>query len=193
MGVALVAALALAGMILSQRRDIGRGLESFLFGRVLGVDGGDLLLTVGVAIGVWCVLLLTWRTLVAATFDPDAARAAGLPVRATDIALVGALAAVVVVALSAVGSLLTLALLVTPAVSARLLVDRMVATVVVAAVIGAASGVGGLVISYWWGVASGGAVVLVASGTFAVALLLGPRGLLGRALVPRQRQALQRP
>lgn len=189
-GAVLVGALALGGLLLSQARDVGRSLESFLFGSVLGVTRADLALTLAVAALVAAFMTMAWRTLVAATFDPEAARAAGLPVRATDLGLTLALAAVVVIALQAVGSLLTLALIVTPAATARLVATRMSTSVAIAAAVGAGSGLGGLLASYWWGVASGGAVVLTASAAFLVALLAGPRGAI-RGL--RHRQAAHRP
>jgi len=62
-------------------------------------------------------------------------------------------------------------MLVTPAATARLLTDRLVTMQAVAAGIGAASGIAGLYISFWWNVASGGAVVLTATAVFFAVFL----------------------
>ena len=104
--------------------------------------------------------------------------------RRVDAALLVMLALAVVVALGAVGNVLVLAMLVTPAATARLAGLRMAPTVILGAALGAAEGIAGLYLSYYGDVAAGGAVVLVATGVFALALLVAPRGV----LVPRLRR-----
>jgi len=79
-----------------------------------------------------------------------------------------------------VGVALMLAMLVTPAATAYLLTKRFSRMMALGAVIGAASGVVGLYLSYWTGIASGAAIVLVATGLFLLALLAGQSGLLRR-------------
>ena len=95
---------------------------------------------------------------------------------------VGAMVAVaVVVSLQTVGVALMLALLVTPASTAYLLTRRLWTMMLLGAGFGVLAGVVGLYLSYYAGIASGAAIVLVASGLFVVVLLFGPRrGLLWR-------------
>jgi len=69
---------------------------------------------------------------------------------------------------------------ITPAAAAQLLTVRFTRVMLLAAVIGIASAVVGLYLSYWLDVASGATIVLVQTGAFLVALLLGPRGPLAR-------------
>ena len=95
------------------------------------------------------------------------------------------------VSLSAVGNILVVAMLVTPAATARLLTDRLPVMIGLSAAIGAMSGLFGLVVSYHADVAAGGTIVLVATALFGVAWLLAPRhGLVATRLVRRWRVGL---
>ena len=71
-------------------------------------------------------------------------------------------------------------MLVTPAATAQLLAVRFTRLMLVAGIVGVSSAVIGLYASYWLDVASGATIVLVETTMFAIALVLGPRGLLGR-------------
>jgi len=86
----------------------------------------------------------------------------------------------IVVSLQAVGIILVVAMLITPAATAQLLTVRFTRLMLLAALIGIASAVVGLYLSYWFDVASGATIVLVQTSAFVVALVLGPRGLLAR-------------
>ena len=91
------------------------------------------------------------------------------------------LALTIVVGLQTVGVGLVAAMLVTPAATAYLLTRRLAAMMAVSAVIGAASSVAGLYVSYYLDVASGAAVVLIATAAFLLAYLFAPRrGLVAR-------------
>ena len=183
-GIVFVGAFALGAILLSTEASPSRDLDSFLFGSLLGVSDGDLLLTAVAAGVVVAGLIALWRPLVLTSFDRGAAQAMGVRVRRVDAALLVMLALAVVVALGAVGNVLVLAMLVTPAATARLAGLRMAPTVILGAALGAAEGIAGLYLSYYGDVAAGGAVVLVATGVFALALLVAPRGV----LVPRLRR-----
>jgi ABC-type Mn2+/Zn2+ transport system permease subunit len=74
-------------------------------------------------------------------------------------------------------------MLVTPAATARLLVDRFVPMLAVGSLIGATVGVGGYYVSFYAGTASGGTIVLLATALFLVAFVASPtHGLLGHRL-----------
>jgi manganese/iron transport system permease protein len=82
------------------------------------------------------------------------------------------------VSLQAIGNILVLAMLVTPAATARLVTQRLGTMQLLSAALGVAAGVIGLYISFWWNVASGGAVVLTITAIFFVvftAVELGPQ------------------
>ncbi len=123
---------------------------------------------------------LLWKELLYATFDPLGAAASGIQVDRLEYLFLALVAVTIVVSLQAVGIILVVAMLVTPAATAQLLTVRFTRLMVLAALIGIASAVVGLYLSYWLDVASGATIVLVQTGAFVVALVLGPRGLLAR-------------
>ncbi len=187
MGVVFTASFALGLAIISVVKPTGIDLFHVLLGNVLGVSPEDVWHT---AIGCTLVLgvvLLLFRGLQFWSFDPLAAQVAGLPVATLHYVFTALLCATVVVSLQAVGLLLVIAMLITPGATALLLVKRLGSMMAVAAAIGVASGVGGLYGSYYLDVASGPAIVLVASALFLVTLLLAPRrGVLWRRWAQRR-------
>jgi ABC-type Mn2+/Zn2+ transport system permease subunit len=79
--------------------------------------------------------------------------------------------------LQAIGIILVVAMLVTPAATAQLLTSRFGSMMRTAVVVGVVSAVLGLYLSYWLDVASGATIVLVQTGLFLVVLALGPRAV----------------
>jgi manganese/iron transport system permease protein len=147
-------------------------LFHFLFGDVLGISVADLItLSILVALLLFVVRLL-WKELLFATFDPLGAGAAGLPVRRLDDLLLILIAVTIVVSLQAVGIVLVVAMITTPAATAQLLTKRFARMITVAAMIGIASSVAGLYVSYAMNLASGAAIVLMETLVFAGALTL---------------------
>ena len=122
------------------------------------------------AVAVGAIVLLQ-KELALVAFDREMAEAMRYPVFVLDLLLLGLITLAIVVSLRAIGNILVLAMLVTPAATARLLTDRLATMQVAAAAIGAASGIIGLYISFWWNVASGGAVVLTATAVFFAVFL----------------------
>ena len=144
--------------------------ELVLFGDVLGISVADLItLSILVTLLLFVVRLL-WKELLFATFDPLGAGAAGLPVRRLDDLLLILIAVTVVVSLQAVGIVLVVAMITTPAATAQLLTKRFAHMITVAAMIGIASSVAGLYVSYTMNLASGAAIVLIETLVFAGAL-----------------------
>lgn len=180
-GIFFAAAFGLGIVILSAAPGYGGSLESFLFGSILGISDGDV---VSVAV-IGAILLLTTGLLngrlVAATLDREQARAVGLPVFWLDLALYVMVTLAIVISLQAVGNVLVLALLVTPAAAARLLTDRLGVMMLLAPVIGAGGSVLGLYLSYAFDLAAGGLIVLSLTGVFVLCWLFAPRhGLVRR-------------
>ena len=127
------------------------------------------------------VKALVWKELLFATFDPQGAAASGIRVEALEYLFLALVALTIVVSLQAVGIILVVAMLVTPAATGQLLTVRFGMLVGLAVAIGIGSSIVGLYVSYWFDVASGATIVLVQTALFLVALAFGPRtGLLGR-------------
>ncbi len=127
-----------------------------------------------VAAVVLVVLALLSKELVFGAFDRDATVAAGYPAGRLDVVFLLLVEVTIVTSVPAVGTILSVALIVAPAATARLWCDSVRGMTVLSVVIGVASGVIGLAISQQWSVAAGGAIVLTASGIFALSALLAP-------------------
>jgi manganese/iron transport system permease protein len=171
-GVLFAGMFALGVALFSAIPNYVGDLFHFLFGDVLGISVADLItLSILVTLLLFVVRLL-WKELLFATFDPLGAGAAGLPVRRLDDLLLILIAVTIVVSLQAVGIVLVVAMITTPAATAQLLTKRFARMITVAAMIGIASSVAGLYVSYAMNLASGAAIVLMETLVFAGALTL---------------------
>jgi len=171
-GVLFAGMFALGVALFSSIPNYVGDLFHFLFGDVLGISVSDL-----VALGVLVLLLLVvvrifWKELLFATCDPLGAGAAGLPVRRLDDLLLILIAVTIVISLQAVGIVLVVAMITTPAATAQLLARRFGRMIQVAALIGIVSAVAGLYLSYAFDLASGAAIVLVETAIFLGTLVL---------------------
>jgi len=179
-GVVFAGAFALGILIVSRQEGYIVDLFSFVFGNVLGVGQGDLVLIAAVGATVLVLVAVFYKELLFTAYDPAMAAAAGLPVAAMQYGLLALIALTIVIALKAVGIVLVVAMLVTPAATAQLLVQRLHLIMAVGAGIGIVSSLVGLYLSYHADVAASAAVVLTATVLFLVTFLLSPRrGILG--------------
>ena len=169
-GVLFAGMFALGVAIFSSIPSYVGDLFHFLFGDVLGISVGDLLALILLVFGLLLVLRLLWKELLFSTFDPLGAGAAGLPVRRLDDLLLILIAVTIVISLQAVGIVLVVAMITTPAATAQLLVKRFTAMIQVAALIGVSAAVVGLYVSYSLDIASGAAIVLLETLIFLLAL-----------------------
>jgi len=174
-GIVFAGMFALGIALISTVRGFAVDLVHFLFGNVLGVSNGDLILIGAFGGAVLLAVLLLYKELVVVSFDPTLARTLRLPAAAYRYLLFVLIAVTVVVSLQTVGVGLMLAMLVVPASTAYLLARRLPAMIAIGSLFGVLSGVIGLYVSFYASVASGAAIVLVAIGFFFTALLLSPR------------------
>jgi ABC-type Mn2+/Zn2+ transport system permease subunit len=170
-GLLFVGMLALTVVLLSGQQAAYAGdLSRFLFGSVTGVDGDDLVRQ-AIAGGISVVgVVVLHRALLVSTFDETQARLLGLRPRLTHLALLALVAVAIVSAFEAVGSLLVFAFLVAPPATAALLVRRVPWIMATAVVLGSASVVVGLLISYHHDTAAGATMALTSVLGFFVAL-----------------------
>jgi manganese/iron transport system permease protein len=145
-------------------------LFGFLFGEVLGIGDGDLVALSTLALVVLALVAVFWKELLYSTFDPLGAAAAGLPVGRLDYLFLALIALTIVVSLQAVGIILVVAMLVTPAAIAQLVASSFGRLVAIAALVGVGGPVVGLYLSYWLDSASGATIVLVETIVFLVVL-----------------------
>jgi manganese/iron transport system permease protein len=175
LGVLVGAFFALGVVIVSTQRSYASDLTALLFGRILNVDGQEIVETAVIAVLVLVVLAVLHKELVLRAFDPAGAEAMGYRAVLLDLVLNLVIALVVVAAVRAVGTVLVIALLVVPAATARLVVDRIGAMLVVSVAVAVSCGYVGLAASYeaslHHGVrlGSGATVVVTLSAAFALA------------------------
>jgi ABC-type Mn2+/Zn2+ transport system permease subunit len=187
-GILFAAALSLGVALISSIRSYAVDLTHILFGNVLGVSDGDLVLTAALGAGVLLAVLVFYKPFLVISFDPVLAATLRLPVERLRYLMLILLALTIVVSLQTVGVGLVAAMLVTPAAAAYLLTRRLPAMMAVSAGIGALSSLAGLYLSYTLNVASGAAVVLVATFLFLLAFLFAPgRGVVWHRLAREAR------
>ncbi|WP_415379032.1 metal ABC transporter permease [Halosimplex sp. TS25] len=152
---------------------IAVGINAYLFGSLATVSRASVGVLLALTALVALVVAVTYRPLLYATFDETAARAAGIDVGLYNYLLVVLTAVVVVGAMQIMGVILVAAMLVVPVATATSVsgFKRSVAAAVVAGQIATVSGV---TLSYFFGVAAGGTIVLVAIGCY-VATKVGVR------------------
>ncbi|HEX3456664.1 MAG TPA: metal ABC transporter permease [Candidatus Baltobacteraceae bacterium] len=170
-GVLFTGMFALGVYLMSQQRSYAIDLQSFLFGDILAVQPQDLKLIVALSVVVAIAVVVLYRGLLYTTFDPIVAQASGIASPAYEYTLLVMLALTIVVSLQAVGIVLVAALLVTPAAAAYQLTSRFAPMMALSAVIGAASTVGGLYLSYYVRASSGATIVLLATLLFFAAVI----------------------
>jgi len=181
-GVLFAGTFAFGVMLFSTIKGYVTDLLGYLLGNVLGIGVGDLIQVAILGAIVLAIVLAIRKELLFATFDPLGAAASGLPVARLEYLLLALLGVTIVVSIQAVGIIMVVAMLVTPAATAQLLVIRFGRMMAVGVALAAVSAVLGLYLSFYLNLASGASIVLVETLLFVIALVLGPKtGLLSRA------------
>jgi manganese/iron transport system permease protein len=180
-GVLFAGTFAFGVMLFSTIKGYVTDLLGYLLGNVLGIGVGDLVQVAILGAVVLAIVLVVRKEMLFATFDPLGAAASGLPVARLEYLLLALLGVTIVVSIQAVGIIMVVAMLVTPAATAQLLVIRFGRMMVVSVVLAAVSAVAGLYMSFYLNLASGASIVLVETLFFGIALVFGPKtGLLSR-------------
>jgi ABC-type Mn2+/Zn2+ transport system permease subunit len=181
-GVLFAGTFAFGVLLFSTIKGYVQDLLGLLLGNVLSIGFADVVQVAVLGVIVLVIVLAIRKELLFATFDPAGAAASGLPVAGLEYLLLALLGVTIVVSIQAVGIIMVVAMLVTPAATAQLIVVRFNQMMALAALLAALSAVIGLYVSFYVNVASGASIVLVETLWFALALVLGPRtGLLSRA------------
>jgi hypothetical protein len=139
-GIITTASFAVGVALISRYRTFTRDFDAALFGNILGVDEGDLLAIVAVTAAVALVVLVAYRQLLFATFDPEVAPVFGVPTGWLDAVFALALAGTVVVSMQVLGVTMIAAAIVIPPIVARLLTDSFHRMVLISTGVGAARG-----------------------------------------------------
>lgn len=193
-GIVFAGAFALGIVLISTQTGYQRDLSAFLVGDLLGVTWRDIAISALAGGAVIALLVALRKELLLVSFDRTFAQALGYPVFLIELLLLLLLTATIVVSLQAVGIILVLAMLVTPAATARLLVDRFTPMMLLGAALGAAYGVVGWYVSYHAGWSPGGSIVLTATLGFVLAFVFSPsHGVLAHRVMPHPEHDAERP
>src|SRR4051794_19375847 len=182
----LVGALAVGVVLASDVFGSQARVDQLLFGSLLLVDGGDVVFAAAASAAVLAATAALGGRWLVAGFDAGTARAAGLRTARTDAVLLALVALVAVASLSALGALLATALLVVPAATTRLVVDRLPAWQLATVGLVLAEGVGGVWLAVELNAPPGATIAVIAGAVFALVAAAralatrGPRGA-GRA------------
>jgi manganese/iron transport system permease protein len=182
-GVFFVAAFALGIVIISRAPGYAGSLQEFLFGSITGIPDEDIYLVAGVGLLILSLLFLLHKELVTISLDRETARSMGVKVLWLDLVLYVLVTLAVVISVQTIGNILVLALLITPAATARLLTDRLGVMMALAPALGGLSALVGLYISWSWDYPTGGTIVLVSTAVFLAAWFFAPR----QGLIAKQR------
>lgn len=188
-GIVFSAFFAL-GVILIGFANSATNLYHILFGNVLAVRDSDVWITAIIGLGVLIFVLLFYKELKITCFDPTVARSFGLNVRFFDYALILMLTLVAVASLSSVGTILVVAMLITPAATAYLWTNRLSHMIYLSIAASTLASIVGLFFSYSFNLASGAAIVLTLAIFFLLSFLFSPKkGLLFTKLQERKTHA----
>ncbi len=174
-GVLFAGTFALGVVLLSTVKNYTKDLFGLLLGDVLAIQTSDLIVIAVMGMLILAIVFALYKELVLLTFDPIQAEVIGLPVGLLNELLLALMAVTIVIAIQTVGIVLVVAMLVTPAATATLLVRRFPLVMLVGAIQGVVGVIAGLYLSFYLNIASGATIVLVLTSLFVLALVFAPR------------------
>ena len=168
-GIVFAGMFALGLVMLSRATSVNVNIEDLLLGQVLGVTQTDVYVSVALTALVLIGLYAFHRQLVYTTFDEVGASVVGIKTNLIEYVLLALLALVIVIGIQAAGIVLVMAMLVTPAATGYLLARRFVGVMIIGALVGAASAIVGLYLSFHADLPSGPSMALLATLMFTIA------------------------
>lgn len=165
-GLLFVGMLAVGVIIMSRAPSFAGSLTGFLFGNILAVDKGDLVLQALAAATTAVVVMVFYRPFLVLSFNEDKAEVLGMRPRLAHTMMLALLTLAIVTSFRVVGNLLVFGLLVAPAATASLLVRRVPTMMLTAVGVGIAAVLGGLLLTWHADTAAGASIAGVAVGLF---------------------------
>jgi zinc transport system permease protein len=168
-GIVFSFGLALGVVLISLAHGFTVDLHYFLFGNIVSITMEDVYMALGLGAVVAALLILYSKELMYMCFDETSARVSGVPVKKLNALLIVLTAVVVVISIRIVGIILISSFLIIPPAAALQVSRSFRQTLMLSALFGLASLVSGLFLSFWFDLASGGAIVMVSVALFALA------------------------
>jgi ABC-type Mn2+/Zn2+ transport system permease subunit len=182
------------GIILLRRLEVTQEMDEWLFGNIMGLRDADLWTNFWISAGALGLLTALHRPLLMTLFDAEVAATLGVPVRALNYLLLAVLIVVLISSLQAVGCMLALGLLVTPAATIYLLTDSTNALFWGGSLLGGLASAFAVLAGWWLNIEQGPSIVLVLGAAFLAAFIFGPKyGLLGRSRGRASRSNITQP
>ncbi len=173
------------GVLMVSMRGSSIDLMHILFGTVLALDNEALALIGGIVAVTLASLAVFWRALVAECLDPLFLRSVSRMGSPVHFIFLGLVVLNLVGGFQALGTLLSVGLMILPAAAARFWASRIEPMCALAVVIGFASCLSGLLLSYHASLPSGPAIILSAGVVYIASVLFGSRGIV-RARIPHR-------
>jgi len=171
-GLLFVGMLSLGVMIVSRSNSFTGDLTSILFGEILGIGKGAVLIQLAATVVIAIIAFICSRPFLLLSFDPEQAQVAGFSFRLYHNVMLLMIAITVIVSFQTVGTLLVFGLLIAPAGAGALLSRRIGVMMAWAAGLGTLSTYLGLLISYHFNLAAGAAIILVAVIIFFIVFVI---------------------
>lgn len=166
-------ALAIGVMAVSVSPGMNVDLNSYLFGSIISVGSGDLVISIALAAAVLAMFVFFYTKIFAVTFDESFARATGINVGLYSMLIALLTALTIVVGMRLMGSMLISSLIIFPALSAMRVFKSFLSVTVCSAVISVTAFAAGMVISYAVDTPCGASIVCVNIAVFAVFFAVG--------------------
>lgn len=173
-GITFSSFLAL-GVILIGVAKSSTDLFHILFGNILAVQDIEIYITIVVSVIVLLTIVIFFKKLLITSFDPLFAKSIGISVNLYHYLLMILLTFVAVTAMQSVGSILILAMLITPASTAYLYSNSLKTMILISSTLGAVSSIIGLFIGYTFNIAAGSMIVLTSAAIFVISFFIAPK------------------
>ena len=183
-GILYTSTMALAILFIGFMKTYNAEIYGYLFGSILSVTTTDIWIITVLGFSVLTTVFLFFKEFHFITFDREMAEATGIPARSLFFVLISLIALTVVVSLKSVGAILVFAMILIPAATAYQLTHSMKAMMWVSALFGITSSVSGVLLSFWFNLPSGAAIVLLATTLFFLAVVVSPKRR-GRAFLAK--------
>lgn len=173
--VIMSAGIGLTAILSGYIKNGSSNLNSFLFGSIVAISDFELYLTIGLGVAVIIVSMLLYKELFFVTFDEEAAKLAGVPVKVINFIIMLLTAITVSVASRIVGALMISSMLVIPVAAAMMISKSYRQTVWLSILFAQIFTMAGLFISYYLNLKPGGTIVIFGV-IFLIAVSVVSRG-----------------
>lgn len=142
--------------------------STYLIGDLLSISSSEIMLLAGIAIGIIVIWLTLFNKLLVVSINSSLAGSRGIKVKILEMFFTIVVAIVVTLSIRWVGILIINSLLILPAAAARNVSKNSRQYVFISLIISLISGLTGLILSYYWGTATGATIVLMCAVFFAI-------------------------